>query len=249
MTETERPNTADAPSPPPAATPLWEDLVDIFYAPSTVFARRRDGRFGRALLMVALIGLTIFALTRTAFQPIMDAEFDRQRASMMERNPELSAEQMEMGRRMTERFGVVVFAATFPLTILLVGGLLWIVGLLFDSKQTFRQAVTTSVYAHVPRLVQQVVMAAQGLLMDPSSIMSRHSVSLSPARFVDPDAVSPPLLVFLGRLDLFTLWVTALLAIGLRTTGAVPMGRAVMAAGLVWLIGAAPELLGTLGAG
>ena len=45
----------------------------------------------------------------------------------------------------------------------------------------------------------------------------------------DPDATSPALLAFIGRLDVFTIWVTVLLAIGLSVTGNIPRSRAAIA--------------------
>ena len=45
-------NNAEVVEPGPSKAGLWEDFVDIFYAPSSVFARRADGKFGLALLFL-----------------------------------------------------------------------------------------------------------------------------------------------------------------------------------------------------
>jgi hypothetical protein len=54
------------------------------------------------------------------------------------------------------------------------------------------------------------------------------------------------LLAVLGRVDVFTIWVTVLLAIGLAVTGKIPRARAAMAGVLMWIIGALPPLMGAL---
>jgi hypothetical protein len=54
--------------------------------------------------------------------------------------------------------------------------------------------------------------------------------------------MSPALLGFLGRIDVFTIWVTVLLVIGLSVTGKIPRGRAAIAGVVVWLAGALPVL-------
>ena len=42
---------------------IWEDFVDIFVQPAQVFERRRDGKFGLALLaLVVITGVLFFAL-------------------------------------------------------------------------------------------------------------------------------------------------------------------------------------------
>jgi hypothetical protein len=94
----------------------------------------------------------------------------------------------------------------------------------------------------MPRVIGAVIGGVQGLLMDPSKLTSQLSISLSPARFMDPDATNPVLFQFLGRLDLITIWVTVLLAIGLYVTGKVSKERAVVFGILIWIIGSLPAL-------
>ena len=54
--------------------------------------------------------------------------------------------------------------------------------------------------------------------------------------------MSPALLGLLGRIDLFTIWVTVLLVIGLAVTGKIPRGRAAIAGVVMWFAGALPVL-------
>jgi hypothetical protein len=57
------------------------------------------------------------------------------------------------------------------------------------------------------------------------------------------------LITILGRLDLITLWCTALLAIGLSVTGRISIQKSAIAAGLVWLIAGLWPLWGAIRAG
>jgi hypothetical protein len=50
-------------------------------------------------------------------------------------------------------------------------------------------------------------------------------------------------LALLGRIDLFTIWVTLLIAIGIKVMGRATTGQAVLGAVLVWLVGAIPMLI------
>ena len=77
----------------------------------------------------------------------------------------------------------------------------------------------------------------QGLLMDPSKLNSAMSFSLSPARFMDPDTANAGLLQLAARVDLITIWVTVLLAIGMYVTGRVSKGRAAIFGVLIWAVG------------
>ena len=100
--------------PAPAKASLWEDFVDIFYAPSSVFARRANGEWGKPLLFLVITGTVLFFVTKNAMQPIMDAEFARQSAAAMRRNPNITAEQLASGRNFFETLGPVFFALVHP---------------------------------------------------------------------------------------------------------------------------------------
>jgi hypothetical protein len=245
--ETDPAGSPTEPSAEPAS--LWEDFVDIFYAPSQVFARRRDGKFGLPLLFLTLAGLVLYFLTKNAMQPVMDAEFSFRIAEMLRANPQMTSEQLAAGRGFFETFAPVIFAVTFPVVVLLTGSVLWAVGKLFDAKEPFVAALMIATYSQVPRLVQSLVMAAQGLFMDPQSITSIHSVSLSPARFMDPTTAQPMLLALASRVDLFTIWITVLLAIGLHVVGRISKQSAAIAAAITWLVGGIPIIFGALRSG
>ena len=57
-----------APSAAPAATPrvgIWEDFIDIFYAPSSVFRRRENGNFFIPLAVITIVCGVLFYLNTT----------------------------------------------------------------------------------------------------------------------------------------------------------------------------------------
>lgn len=239
-------STGDPTDPAAPRAGLWEDFVDIFYAPSTVFARRSDGKFGYALLFLTIAGIVLFFLTKNAMQPVMDAEFAFRSEEMMRSNPQMTAEQLSAGRGFFETFAPLIVAVTFPLTVVLTGVVLWGMGKLFDAGEPLAAAIMVSTYSQVPRLLQFLSNAAQGLLMSPEKMTSMNSVSFSLARFMDPVNSSPVLLAFASRVDLFTIWVTVLLAIGLHVVGRIPKQSAAIAAAITWLVGAIPVLFGAL---
>ena len=235
--------------PSPAKVGLWEDFVDIFYAPSSVFARRSNGKFGLALLFLAIVILVLIFLTKNAMQPVMDAEFTRQTAAAMRKNPNITAEQMAGSRGIFEMLGPIIFTVTITISVFGTGLVLWAVGKLFDAKESFAAAMMIATYSEVPRVVQILTNAAQGLVMSPEKLNSMNAVGFSLARFMDPDGASPVMLALAGRVDLFTIWVTVLLAIGLHVVGKIPKQQAAIAAAITWVVGALLPLFGALRAG
>ncbi len=246
MSETSRSESLPVSAQPPVKrAAAWEDYIDIFYAPSEVFARRAESGFFVPMLVVTLLIGVIALANSGVMQPILDAEFTRSTAAVMKKNPQVTADQMAFGRKIGETMAKIGGFIFVPIGIFLTGLFLWIVGKFVDAKQTLGAAIMVTAYSYTIRVVEAIVNGAQGLLMDPASLNGRLKLSLGVGRFLDPDG-SMMMLALLGRIDVFTIWVTILLGIGLSVTGKIPRSRAFVAAAIVWLVGAIPGVLGAL---
>jgi len=226
------------------ATPSrLDDYLDVFVSPGRLFERRSDGKFGHAMLVFIVAAAVLYFATRTAMQPIMEAEFERGMAA----NPNLTPEMIEQGRKFAGIGAAIFVLIGTPILMLLLGGVIWIAAKVVGKSLTYAQGATISTFAMFPRLVDSVVSAVQALLMDEASLNSRYTVSLGLGRFMDPD--SGVLLALVGRLDVFTLWVTVLIAIGIKVMTRATTGQALAAAVLVWFVGALPVLFQALRGG
>src|SRR3954466_6101499 len=85
----------------------WEDFIDIFYAPSSVYERRAHSGFGIPMLVVTVLVGVIALANMGVMQPIMDAEFNRATAATIKNNPQVTAEMMEKGRAIGETFAKI----------------------------------------------------------------------------------------------------------------------------------------------
>ena len=229
--------------PNPEKASLLDDFMDIFYAPSKVFARRANSSFWVPLVIVTVLLGAIFLANRDLLDPIMEAEFAR---SMAKSSQQMTADQMETARKFAGTLGMIFAFAGPPIVMLMLGVVIWIVGKFFDAKQSVNAAVVVAVFSYVPRVVEGVVNRVEGLLIDTSNLNSRYSLTLGLGRFFDPDTTSPILLGLIGRIDVFTIWITVLIAIGLAVTGKISRGKAAIAAAIVWLVGALPTLAGAM---
>lgn len=232
----------------PSSPGIWEDFIDIFMNPSSVFERRREGKFGLALLALMIISAVLFFALRNGIAPVMDAEMAKQAAAMAAKNPNITPDQIAAQQGMMEKFAVIGYVLFMPIGILITAVLLWLAGKLVGASVAFAGAMMIATYSQFPRVVEMIVSALQGLLLSPESITGRYSVQLGPARFLDAHA-NPFLLTLLGGLDLFTIWVTVLLAIGLSVVSRVPRSQAAIAAAAVWLVGLLPGLYQALSQG
>ena len=128
-----------------------------------------------------------------------------------------------------------------------IGCISWLVGKLFDSKQTFNAALVVAAWAYMPRILGALARrnsriahgpgeahVATAHLAEPSAVHGRGSDK--------PDPVSVPRPVR-SHHDLGH----GPSRIGFCITGKVPKGRAVVFAVLMWVIGAVPALFGSAG--
>lgn len=235
-------------APPASAKPasLWEDFIDIFVSPSEVFERRRDSGFFVPLLVFTILTLAIALLGRSVMQPIFDSEFARGTAAAMRKNPQITAEQMAGPRAFMEKLAPVMIGLGAFFGPLIVGVVLWVVGKFVQARENIGAACMIATYAFFPRILDSLLRVVQGFMMDPSQLNGQYRVTVSAAHFLDPDTASPVLVALLGRIDLFTIWVTVLLAIGLSVVARIPRSRATIAAVGVFVLGSLPAILGAL---
>lgn len=234
--------TVAATTPTPS---LWEDFVDIFFSPASVFRRReRASWFIPLLIVTVVVGVIAFA-SRGVLQPVFDAEFEKA-ADAMRKNPQVTEDMIGRARgvfEFTRTWGAIVLT---PISILVVGFMTWLVAKLVDARQELHAAMVVAAYSFVPRVVQSIANAVQGLVLSPDQLNGIVKLSFSPARFVDPATTKPVVVQILNRFDLFTIWVTVLLAIGVYVTGRVSKQRAAIAGVLFWVVGGIPAILGAL---
>jgi len=235
-------------APPASAKPasLWEDFIDIFVSPSEVFERRRSSGFFVPLLVFVVLSVAITIVGHSALQPIFDSEFTRGMAAAAKKNPQITDAQIQTSRAFAEKLTPILIAFGAIIVPLLTGVILWIAAKFVDAKESIGAACMIACYAFIPRILDSLLRVVQAFVMDPSSLNGQYRVSLSAARFLDPDVASPLLVGLLGRIDLFTIWVTVLLAIGLSVVARIPRQKAAIAAIVVWIVGTLPALLQAL---
>lgn len=220
----------------PKTPSVWEDFIDIFMSPSQVFERRQNGNFFWPMIVVTLIICLIFLGTQSLTQPVFDAEFARGMAATMRHNPQITADQIAKGKAIAEKFQVVFVLIGIPIAMFFVGLLLWLVGKLFDSKMTFAGGVLVAAYAAFPKIFAAIAGPVIAYFSDPSTLTSASKITVSAAHFFDVSNTSPIVLALLSRIDVFTIWSTILLGIGLSVLGKIPRSRAYVAATVVWVL-------------
>lgn len=229
------PATPETPTQPiyPKASGV-EDVIDIFYTPSTVFARRERTSFWMPYLIVTLVAAVFVFVNRGVFSVVFDAEFHRGAARALASNPRITQEQLDSMRGMQEKVGHILQYVFTPIFIFFVALFTWLAAKVVSAKVSLEQAMLIVTFAWIPRFVEQVLIAVQNIVFGTDNVTSMASFSFNVARFLDADAVNHRLFTLATRADIFTLWVTLLIAIGVSTIGRVSRAKGYAAAGMVY---------------
>lgn len=226
---------------------VWEDILEVLWAPATVFERSRHRGVGG--YMLALTGMLVVLLlaTKGLLQPYMDANYDLQIIKMAEQGQKLPAEAVAQGRTFAGYFLLFTWAFTAVFSGLFGGFVTWLGAKLVGAALPFGRALVIATLASVPRVVSLLATAVQGAVLDTSNVASLFDASVGPARFMDPMTTSPALLAILASLDLFTLWNVLITAIGVSVVARVGRGTgwfaSLIALGITMLFTLVPAAL------
>ena len=216
---------------------VMDDIIEIFYAPSRVFARRRDNpKFWAAFFILSILfAIGIWVMMKN-YGDVLDAQIRRQMEATMAKNPQMTAEQAETGRRMGQTIAPIAGVFMGVISTLILGLGVWLVGKLFDSKADLRHGMMIATFASFPKIIDLVIAAVLALVTGTSGMTNMMAAGPSLARFA-PTGASNTMLALLSRFSIGTIWATILIAIGLHIAGRMMKGRAYAAAIVLWLIG------------
>lgn len=221
---------------------VFEDILEVLWAPAAVFERSRSRGFGLYMLVLTVVAVVLIVATKSLIQPYVDANFDLQLLKMAEQGQKMPAEAVESGRT----FGGYFLYATWALTAVfsgLIGGVLtWLGAKVTGAALSIGRAVFVSTLASVPRLLAILATAIQGAVLDTSNVTSLFSASIGPARFLDAAKANNVVLTLLAGFDLFGIWNLVITAVGVSVLARVSRGAGWIAA----VVGLAFSLLFTL---
>jgi hypothetical protein len=239
------PAFSDSLYPPPAPkTSFWstaEDVLDVCYAPTAVFERRRDGRYLAAFIVICVLSIVIALLSSQVMEAVGDIEFNKAMAKAAADGQKMTPEQIAQGRAFADKFKSF---ATYLVPLFLALGA-WIGGLilmglsrLLGGKVSFGQASMIALLSSVPEMIERVLVGAQGLMLDTNAIVHKYSFSTNAARFMAADANK--WLMKAGALaDPFVIWGAVILGIGVYIIGKMEKEKAAVVAVLYTLLFAA----------
>jgi hypothetical protein len=204
------------PAPAPETKNGFQRIAGVFFAPVETFAdiaRKPD------ILVPLLVILVVGYVTTFMVMPHLDwdALITQQAEMVKKQNPNVSdADIAQMGKFTTAMAKVMGYISPILVIIgyMIIALVVWGACRLMGGAGDFKQALSTTLYAHFPRvllgIIAAVVIMARGTV-DPSAMAT--VVRSNPAFLVDMKE-SPVLFSLLSSIELFQIWTIVLLIIG-----------------------------------
>ena len=232
------------PSPAPVApeTPggFFQNLIDVYFSPREAFTRIvRSPRF-----LLPLVGYVVLVLGFTGiWMQKMDArEFMKVQIEESGQADRIPAEQreaiIEQQAKWMPIFAWVMGPVGIAVTLLVIAGvLMFIYRFFYSSEVTFRQAfaIVTWIFFAVG-LVSTPLMLLVLQLKGDWNINPQEVIQANLGLFLEKSSAAKPLWALLSSIDLFSLWMVFLLAVGFGVASKKTTGSAIWGVAIPWIL-------------
>jgi len=216
-------------------------IVGIFFEPQKTFADIAERpRWLVPLLLVILSGMAYIYVfgAHVGWAPYMHRLMDNN--AQMQRIPDEQRQRVfDLQVRFASVGGVVNVAIGTVLMYLVGGGIaMGIIKGLLGVPIRFKQAFCVFCYAALPLLIYRALSIAVVFLKNPEDVDPINPFMSNFGALMDPDKSSKFLSSFATSLDVFSIWVLLLAAVGLKAAGGkrLSFGGALFAVVLPWAV-------------
>ena len=240
MSEPLAPMSSPAPVAPESGGGFFQNLIDVYFAPREAFTRIvRNPRF-----LVPLVAYVILVLGFTGvwMQKMDPAEFMKTQIEESGQADRIPAEQREAIIEQQAKWmpifawvmGPVGIAVSF---LVIAGALLFIYRFFYAAEVSFRQsfAIVTWVFFAVGLVTTPVTLAVMSLKGD-WNINPQEAVQANLGLLLEKSSAAKPLWTLLTNIDVFSLWMVFLLAVGFGVASKKTTGSAIWGVAIPWIL-------------
>jgi len=219
-------------------------IFGALFSPKPTFesiARRPTWILPMLVITLISIGGGIVAGHRLDWRTVVEQQIQK-RPSAQRRVEQLPPEQREqMLAQQAKIIPITVYAASFagpPIVMLVIGAVfLGVFNLVSGVPMGFKTSLSIVAHAWMPQVINSLLAIVILCLKDPATIDVQNIVASNLAVFL-PDGAATWMSTLLGALDLFSIWVMLLMALGYQAVNPrkLTFGKALGTIVGVWLI-------------
>ena len=238
------PLAPQSPSPAPVAPEsgggFFQNLIDVYFSPREAFTRIvRSPR-----ILLPLVGYVVLVLGFTAvWMQKMDArEFMKVQIEESGQADKIPAEQreaiIEQQAKWMPIFAWVMGPVGIAVTLVAISGvLMFIFRFFYSSEVTFRQAfaIVTWIFFAVSLLTTPLMLLVLQLKGD-WNVAPQEAIQANLGLLLEKSGAAKPLWALLSSIDLFSLWMVFLLAVGFGVASKKTTGSAIWGVAIPWIL-------------
>ncbi|MDE3158670.1 MAG: YIP1 family protein [Acidobacteriota bacterium] len=225
----------------PAKMSEGSRLLGVFFEPGKTFADIAERPSWLVPLLIGILSavLLIYLFNRhVGWESILQRAMDNNRF-VQQLPPEQRQIAFDRQLRLIPVFSYLGAILGFPITLLLAAGLATgIIRGLLGTPIRFVQAFAAMAYAFLPRVIYAGLSISVMFLKNPDEFDLQNAFASNPGAFMDPQKSSRFLYTVASQLDVFSIWVILLVAVGLKAAGGkrLSFGGALFAVVLPWAV-------------
>ena len=232
------------PSPAPVAPEkpggFFQNLIDVYFSPREAFTRIvRNPSFLLPLVgyVVLVLGFTGIWMSRMDAREFMKVQIEE--SGQADRIPAEQREAIiEQQAKWMPIFAWVMGPVGIAVTLLAIAGaLMFIYRFFYSSEVTFRQAfaIVTWIFFAVGLVTTPLLLLVLQLKGD-WNINPQEAIQANLGLLLEKSSAAKPLWALLSSIDLFSLWMIFLLAVGFGVASRKPTGSAIWGVVIPWAL-------------
>lgn len=239
MTASDIPGSSPvAPAPAPNS---FQRVIGVLFSPNDTFAsiaRQPDWVVPLALiLVVSLIAGIVFAQRVDFGAPIREAIEQNKNAT-----PEQADRAVRIGSAAAKIFSYCAPAVSL-IFLLIISGFLLLAFRVMGGEGDFRQAFSVTCYSWMPGLIKSIITTAI-VAARSASAMDLPTLLRSNLAFLVPLKQNPLMFALLSKLDVFSIWMIALLVIGFAFVSKFSKAKSAAIVISLWVVATLLSLIG-----
>ena len=233
-----QPQSATALDPQPPGMGEFSRIAGVFFEPTKAFADiAARPRWFVPVLLIALVSMCLtFMYSQRGGWRVMIQQQMANNSRQPQGTPEEQQQRVEIGVKVASVIGYVI-PLIIPVMFLIVAGVLTgITAGILSAPVKFFQVFAIVCYANLPGIIRAALTIVVMQMKNLADFDLNNPLMFNPGAFMDPKTSSKFLYSLASSLDLFSLWIMLLIAIGLKAAAGkkLSFGGAFFAVFLPW---------------
>jgi hypothetical protein len=233
-----QPQSAAAIDPQPAGLGEFSRITGVFFEPKKAFTDiAARPRWIVPVLLIALVSMCLtFMFTQRGGWRVMIEQQIANSSRQPQGTPEQQQQQLEMGVKIASVIGYVI-PLIIPVMFLIIAGVLTgITAGILSAPVKFSQVFAIVCYANLPGIIKAALTLVVMQMKSLADFDLNNPLMFNPGYFMDPKGSSKFLYSLATSLDLFSIWIMLLIAVGLKAAAGkkLSFGGAFFAVLLPW---------------